>query len=75
MAKWDTYIKELEDFFKDFDIPTTPIAVNRFATIINPVIFVETNMNIIKHQNGKPKYLPYLQRLLWLKDKFMVNKV
>ena len=61
-------VEELESFFKDIKLPDVPIKLNIFTTILNPALFVDSHLDIVRAQNGKPTYKPYLDRLIKFKD-------
>ena len=65
---WDATIKELENFFNSITLPTEAIKLNSFTTINDVPFFIKTNLFTVKAQNGKKTYLPYLGRLLELKQ-------
>jgi hypothetical protein len=59
--QWD--IQELEDYFKRISLPTPPLKLNRFTTISDIGLFIESHLDIVKAKNGVATYLPYLLRL------------
>ena len=65
---WNSIIDDLEAFFNSISLPTTPITINPCTTINDMNFFIETNLSIVKSQNGKRTYLPYLNRLQELKQ-------
>jgi hypothetical protein len=64
---WDNEINELESFFNSTSMPNRPIKINSYTTINDVLKFIEMNLSIIKAQNGKVTYRPYLERLRQLK--------
>ena len=64
---WEQEIKELESYFSGITPPAETIQLNNFSTITNYSKFIEGHLTTVKHNNGKPKYLPYLNRLQELK--------
>ena len=65
---WDNDIKELEQFFSKTPLPEHPIKFDRCTTIINLSKFIDSHLDIVRAQNGKPTYRPYLDRLLIFKE-------
>ena len=64
---WDNEIAKLEKYFNGLKLPVDPIELNPYTTINNVNDFIESTLSIIKAQNGKQTYLPYLKRLQELK--------
>lgn len=64
---WEQDIAELENYFSGIALPTKPIKLNRFSTITNCSLFIESHFSIVKANNGKQTFLPYLNRLQELK--------
>ena len=62
-TNWTIEIKELETYFAAVEIPAQPIMLNRFSIITNIPLFIESHLSIVKAQNGRTLYLPYLNRL------------
>ncbi len=60
-------ITELESYFNAIDMPTQPIKLNPYTTIINVPLFIESHLATVKANNGKSTFLPYLNRLQTLK--------
>lgn len=63
---WSNEITELEQFFKVAKLPDT-IKLNECSTIIDVSLFIDSHLSIVKAQNGKLRYKPYLDRLNELK--------
>ena len=64
---WEQDITELENYFSGIALPTQPIKLNRFSTITNCSLFIESHFSTVKANNGKQTFLPYLNRLQELK--------
>jgi len=64
---WDKTITELETFFTITPLPESKFSLGGSSTITNLGLFVKNHLSIVKAQNGKPVYLPYLERLQQLK--------
>jgi hypothetical protein len=61
-------IAELESFFKNTTIPTSPIQLDRCSTIANPQKFIESHLQIVKCRKETSFTDPYLERLQKLKE-------
>jgi hypothetical protein len=66
---WDDQIQELSKFFKTHKLPTKPVKLNDYETITNVFEFLKSHFAIVRANNGNPRYLPYLKRLIELKEK------
>jgi hypothetical protein len=71
-SPWD--IETLEKFFKENTLPPPPIKLNVVCHITNVRAFIDSHIDILKENEGKETYLPYLQRLYQLKDWIENNK-
>jgi len=67
LENWEQDINELENYFSGIALPTQPIKLNRFSTITNCSLFIESHFSTVKANNGKQTFLPYLNRLQELK--------
>ena len=65
-------IDELEVFFKEVALPKEPIKLACSGLIIDIQKFIKSNLSMLKEQNGKEIYQPYLNRLTELK-KYLEN--
>lgn len=65
---WQQDITELEHYFKIVKLPTPPVKLNQCTKIIDISKFIDSHLAIMKAQNGKRIYLPYLNRLQELKQ-------
>lgn len=72
--KWDKNIQELEAFFSSVSLPNHPIKFNQYSTINSLQAFIESHFEVVKHNNGKRAFLPYLNRLEELKQ-FLSNNI
>lgn len=70
---WEQHITELENYFAGIALPTQPVKLNKCSTIINCSLFIESHFATVKANNGNRTYLPYLNRLLDLKQVLTVN--
>lgn len=70
---WNDKIRELEAFFENIELPTQPIKVNAYSTIIDSSLYVESHFAIVKANQGKRTFLPYLHRLQEFKNTLSEN--
>jgi hypothetical protein len=63
---WD--ITELETYFNAVQLPKRPIRLDQCSTINNVRNFIDSHIEIAKHNNGNSTFLPYLTRLQALKQ-------
>lgn len=66
-SNWDKELADLEEFFKNLSIPTS-LKPNRGSTINDLPRFIEHHMGVIRAQNGRRVYRPYLDRLIAIKE-------
>jgi hypothetical protein len=59
---------ELESFFSSIQLPHPPIRLNQCTVIHDLSKFISGHLAILHTYNGKPTFLPYLQRILKLQD-------
>ena len=64
----DKDITELENYFTGIELPTQPVNLKPGNTIINVSLFIESHFATVKANNGKRTFLPYIARLLELKE-------
>jgi hypothetical protein len=65
---------ELEHFFKSVTIPNGSINLSEGVRIVDIPKFIDSNLEIVKAQNGKPTYRPYYERLEQLKEILLTLK-
>lgn len=65
---WNKEIEELETYFKSIEIPGEAIKLNKGTTIVDGSKFISAHLVIIKANNGKKRFTPYLNRLQELKN-------
>jgi hypothetical protein len=65
---WSNEIQELEKFFSSVQLPES-IKLNTCSIITDINLFIKSELFILKAQNGKPRYIPDLERLRLLKIK------
>ena len=70
---WNNDIAELENYFASIELPTQPIKLNRWSTITDCSLFIESHLATVKANNGKETFLPYLNRLQELKQVLTIN--
>lgn len=64
---WEQDINELEKYFKAVSMPAKPVKLNQCSSIINIPLFIVSHLAIVKRNNGRIVFLPYLNRLKELK--------
>lgn len=70
---WNKDIAELENYFTSIPIPTQPVKLNKYSTITNYSLFIESHFTTVKTHNGNRTFLPYLKRLQELKQVLTTN--
>jgi hypothetical protein len=70
---WEQDISELETYFSGIPLPTQPVKLNRYTTITNCSLFIESHFATLKANNGKRTFLPHLNRLQELKQVLNIN--
>lgn len=65
---WCIEIAELEACFASVELPSQNVKLNQCSTIIDCSKFIDTHLAIVKGYNGNETFLPYLKRLLELKE-------
>ncbi len=69
---WEQDITELENYFASIELPTQPVKLNRYSTITDCSLFIESHFATVKGDNGN-RTLPYLNRLKELKQVLTIN--
>lgn len=64
---WEKDILELETFFNNTTLPTTPIKLETATTVTDAKSFITAHLEYIKSNNGNLTFKPYLNRLHQLK--------
>ena len=65
---WSMEIAELEKYFSEVELPNQPIKLKDNSTVTNHLVFIDSHLAIVKSNNGKEKFKPYLERLRGLKS-------
>jgi uncharacterized protein DUF6371/uncharacterized protein DUF6965/zinc ribbon protein len=65
---WNLEIAELEQYFREITLPTQPIKLNQCTTISDVSRFIESHLTIIRANNGKRDFQPFLDRLIELRN-------
>ncbi|MFP3599425.1 DUF6965 family protein [Chryseobacterium sp. SIMBA_029] len=65
---WNKEISDLENFFTETEFPDTPIKLNSCSTIVDVPEFIKSHLSVVKANNGKRAFSPYLSRLRELKQ-------
>jgi hypothetical protein len=60
---WFVEVLNLEKFFLSITLPTGPLKLNAHSTIENVPAFIESHLKVVKANDGKKRFLPYLDRL------------
>ena len=60
---WSKEITEIESYFANTDIPTDPVKLNPWTTIINARLFIDGSMATVKYYNGNRYFRPYMNSL------------
>lgn len=68
LQDWSEQIAEIEAFFTSTPLPTIPIKLNEATTILDLKRFIENHLGIVKANEGKIRFKPYLDRLQTLKN-------
>ncbi len=63
----DWQLKDLEQFFKSVPLPTHPVQLKAVA-VRNVSKFVRRHLEVVKWNEGRERYLPYLERLKSLRE-------
>jgi len=66
LSVWN--IEELEIFFTTQILPARPIKLDQCSTITDTSQFIKKHLEIVRSNNGKETFLPYLYRLQGLKE-------
>ena len=74
-VKTDWNIKDLEKFFENTILPQAPITLNPVCVITNVKGFISFTLDILRVNEGKETFLPYLKRLQGLKAFIEKSKV
>ena len=56
-------IAELEKYFSEMELPNQPVKLKDNSTVTNHLVFIDSHLAIVKSNNGKEKFKPYLERL------------
>lgn len=67
LEDWSNEIKELENYFKSIELPTESVKLNQCSMITDVALFIESHLSFLKRNNGKKRFIPYLNRLQELK--------
>ena len=65
---WSDDIAELEKYFSSIKLPTEPIKINECSIVNDCLLFIDSHLTVVKANNGKRLFLPYLNRLQNLKE-------
>ncbi|MDB4107031.1 hypothetical protein N9595_00990 [Bacteroidia bacterium] len=60
---WSDDIAELEKRFNSIELPNESIKINECCIVNDCSLFIDSHLTVVKANNGKDKFKPYLQRL------------
>ena len=63
LPDWSREISALEKFFLKVETPDIPIVLKSGARVINPSLFVQSAIAVLRHNNGKKSFEPVLNEL------------
>ena len=63
LQDWSMEIAELEKYFSEVELPNQPVKLKDNSTVTNHLVFIDSHLAILKSNNGKEKFKPYLKRL------------
>jgi hypothetical protein len=72
---WDKEISELQQFYSNTQLPEGPLRLNPCTTINNVKEFASAHFEMVQFNNGKYKFLPYLQRLKAVKKLLEIGNI
>lgn len=73
LPNWTAEANELEQFFQGYYMPNS-IIISHYETIVDVDKFIESHLAAIRTHNGKPWFIPYLDRLRYLKQFMEENR-
>ena len=73
LEDWSEQLAEIEAFFSSTPLPKIPIKLNDATTILDCKRFADNHLGIVKANEGKIRFKPYLDRLQTLKNKLNGN--
>lgn len=66
---WTSQIQELQEFYDSANLPSKGrVKLNDCSTVVKPKLFFRANLAYVKHNQGKPRFDVYLNRLIKFKD-------
>ncbi len=68
MKLWNELIKEVEDFFAKVKEDASQVRISECELVVDVKKFTEAHLSIVKNQNGNARFVPYMKRLLTLKQ-------
>jgi hypothetical protein len=70
---WDQEIADLSIYFARIQLPSWPLKLNRWSTVTNASLFVDSHLSTLKANKGKRNFFPYLHRLKELRQILTTN--
>lgn len=61
-------MEEIEEWFRENPIPDGPMRLNSFTVVVDPKAMVAGHLPIVRANIGKERFLPYLERLIQLRE-------
>lgn len=68
VQNWSNEIAELESYFAGLTLPKQRFQLNKYTTITDLSLFIQSHFEAVKANNGNSNYLPFLDRLKELKQ-------
>lgn len=65
---WSPEIDQLQQFFDTVELTDTVVQLDICSKITDVRLFVESHLSTVRANNGKPTFIPYLERLQKLKQ-------
>ncbi len=66
--RWDNQLTELENYFANTTLPEQPVRLNQCTTVTNVPNFIASHFATLNANNGKRRFLPFLDRLQELRQ-------
>ena len=60
---WQPEITELKTYFESITLPGEPVNIRPECRILDIKKFIDSHLAVVESNNGKPTFLPYLERL------------
>lgn len=70
---WEAEITEWENWFAGIAVPSQPVKLATWATVINIPLFIHSHLETLKANNGNRTFSPFLDRLRAFKHVLTTN--